>query len=97
MFSVILFCRGEPLFDEFKFPGRRGDALLGFLLKGVKHVNRIAKADCIDRTVGVAFIRRHDLKHATPATPAKPFERFDGRIFFAALCRVKSLAYVALN
>jgi hypothetical protein len=72
---------------------RRGDASLRLLLKGVQHVNGILEADCIDGPPSVALMGRHDLKHGAPA---ESFERFDRRVFFATLRRIKGLAHVAL-
>ncbi len=42
------------------YPGRR------FLLKGVKHVNRLFKSHYVNRTVGVSIVVIHDLKDARP-------------------------------
>src|SRR6266699_5213254 len=63
-FSVVPLCRGEPLFHEFDFFLRRGDALLRLLLKGVEHVNCILEADRVDGAEGVPLMRCHDFKHS---------------------------------
>jgi hypothetical protein len=80
--------------DEFEFPLRSGDAFLGFLLKCVKYINRLAKTDRIDRAVCVALMRRYDLEHDPPA---KTFEGFDRGILFSTLRRIQRLAHIALN
>src|ERR1017187_8994863 len=72
---IVPLCRSEPLFDEFDFFLRRGDAFLGLLLKGVQHVNSVAEAHRVDGPEGVALIGRYDLKHSAPA---ETFEGFDG-------------------
>src|ERR1035437_1949178 len=91
--SVVPFCRGEPLFDEFDFFLRRGDTFLRLLLKGVQHVNGVAEAHRVDGPEGVAFIGRHDLKHRAPAETS---EGSNGGVFLAALGCIKSLSHVAL-
>jgi hypothetical protein len=60
-FSVISFRRRKALLDEFDLHSRRRDAFLGFLLKGVQHVDSARKADCIDSPEGVALMGYYDL------------------------------------
>jgi hypothetical protein len=40
---------------------RRRGAFLGFLLKGLRHVDSARKADCIDGPEGVALMGYYDL------------------------------------
>jgi len=61
------FRGSEPLLDELDLLARCRDALLRLLLERVQHVNRVVETDCIDRAVGVTFMRRHDLKKSAPS------------------------------
>ena len=90
-FSVILLSRGEPLSDEFHLSLRRGNALLRFLLEGVQHVNHIVKAHRVNRSEGVAFVGRDNLKHGAAA---EAFESFDGGELLAALGLLNKLEAV---
>src|ERR1017187_8677783 len=91
--SVVPFCRGEPLFDEFNFFLRRGDTFLRLLLKGVQHVNVVTEAVREAVPEIVSFVGRFDLKHRAPAEPS---EGSNGGVFLAALGCIKSLSHVAL-
>src|SRR5579862_9043368 len=88
------FRGGEPLLDELDLLSRRRDALLRLLLKRVQHVNRVMETHCIDRAVGVTFMRRHDLKKSAPS---ETLECFHGRVLFATLRRIESSTDVALH
>lgn len=88
------FRGSEPLLDELDLLARCRDALLRLLLKRVQHVNRVVETDCIDRAVGVTFMRRHDLKESAPS---ETLECFHGWVLFATLRRIESSTYVALN
>jgi hypothetical protein len=60
-FSIIPFRRRKALLDVFDLLLRRRGAFLGFLLKGLRHVDSARKADCIDGPEGVALMGYYDL------------------------------------
>ena len=62
MLTVLSFGPLQPRLDQFDLvPGRR-DALPGFLLERMQHIDHACEPDRIDRATGVAIIVVDDLQ-----------------------------------
>jgi hypothetical protein len=64
MLTVLSFGPFQPRFDQFDLVLGRRDALPGFLLERMKHIDHACESDRIDRATGVAVIVVDDFQNA---------------------------------
>ena len=80
--------------DQFDVLPRRGDASLGLLLEGVKHIHDAGKPDRINRPVRITVEILNQFQYRTAA---KSSQRFRSHRFAALLHCIQSKAEAVLH
>jgi hypothetical protein len=83
----------EPLRQQGHVRLRRGDALLGFVLRRMKDVHPVLTPNGVDRAKRVASVVGHDLQDAGP----QPSERFGVHMLLADSRQVDRLSDFILH
>jgi len=84
----------QTLPDQFHVPLLRGNAILGFLLERMQHVNPFRKTNRVHRPPRVSTMVRNDLDDGASAKPTHGLRR---RIGFTLLRGIESSANVAAD
>lgn len=70
---MMQFSIAQPRFDQLNIMLRRGDAFLGLLLEGMKHVHDASEPDGINSPVCITVEIIDELQYRTTTKPSKRF------------------------